>query len=133
MKLLDKKLSQLDENENIFEKKKINKTLPSVKESFNNCLEITPYYFKKSQPIKKLNSFLNIIKSNIQKLDSQYKLKKMITHSVSDSITYHKWEDINDYIGSGYPLTNHQRLNIKTQIIKKDDRLVSYLTKKLNI
>ena len=46
MKLLDKKQSQLDENQNIFEKKKVSQTLPSVKDSFNNCLEFTPYYFK---------------------------------------------------------------------------------------
>ena len=45
MKLLDKKQSQLDENENIFEKKKVSKILPSVKESFNNFLEFTPYEF----------------------------------------------------------------------------------------
>lgn len=123
MKLLDKKQSQLDENQNIFEKKKVSQTLPSVKDSFNNCLEFTPYYFKKSQPIKKFNAFVDIVKSNIQKLDSKYKLKQMISNSVSQSINHSKWEDINDYLSSGYPLTAYQILDIKTKIKEKDDYL----------
>jgi len=124
MELLSKKNIELETPQNIFEKKKTSiKTKQSVKDFFKNSETITPFYFNGKQPIKKVNSFINIIKSNIQKLNSDYKLKIMISNSVSESIKNNKWDDINEYIASGYPLSYHQRQSIKEKIKKKDDYL----------
>lgn len=62
MELLSKKNIELETPQNIFEKKKTSiKTKQSVKDFFKNSETITPFYFNGKQPIKKVNSFINII------------------------------------------------------------------------